>query len=92
MRYKRVQEWDERAWSHTTWDGGEGWDVGAVRGPDGIVLVTRYFGRARPNAWMEHIVNGRLHTAYITPCPTRRGLIRMARRWLRELMAEVAKE
>lgn len=63
-------------------------DEGAIFAPEGLVTALRHYHESDDCAIVNAIVSGRYYYAYIAPCPTRIGLMRMARRLQKQWIAE----
>ena len=89
MRYK-VEASDSAVCPGSSWSpykepvGEEGEDGATVYMPEGVVDVRRSRWRGGSAASIEVILNGREYRWFIEPAPTRPGLVRIARRLVRE--------
>ena len=84
MKYE-VWYRSSRVWEWTLWGTCAGNnEQGTCYDRNGIILLRRYEKSAV--AWF--MAKGKMHRFNIKPCPTRPGLVRMAKRWLREVVKD----
>ncbi len=72
-----------RARSYTSWHKDRIFDVGTSYGSEGIVVV---YHEPR-KCFFQFLFNGRHYRYWVEPSPTKQGLVRLARRTLRQFKA-----
>ena len=80
MKYK-VRFSSSCVYEWTTWGTYAGNNQTATCYDRNGMIVLRCFEKSASACF---IAKGKIHRFYIAPCPTRAGLVRMAKRWLRE--------
>lgn len=71
-----------RGWSNH-WALADGGFAGECHGPEGTAFLKWCPNDEKPYAAIRAVVGGRGRSAWITPCPSWGGLIRIARRLMR---------
>lgn len=74
---------NRKARGYTSWFKDRIFDVGISYGPEGIVVVYHEPRRS----FFQFALNGRQYRYWVEPSPTKQGLVRLARRKLRQLKA-----
>jgi hypothetical protein len=74
----------KRAQAYTSWHKYRIFAVGISYGPEGIVIVYHESHRS----FFQFIVEGKQCRYWLQPSPTKQGLVRIARRTLRQIIAK----
>ncbi len=75
-------------WASWVWREGKfGAEECQVKTPHGIVITERRPDGANTSGWADFIYRGRQHRRRWVPCPTRRGVVRLAMAFVREIVA-----
>ena len=89
-RYKILPQWEGLSRGpHTAWHcEPNGEETGESFGPEGLITLWRSTALVDSRANLLFMANGRKYLYIIKPRPTRIGLVRLARKLLRDALGE----